>query len=100
MNILFENGEEFPITHIDEPTHGQSYGMVFFKREDGIEYNIGLGVENKFKLIMEDSKNETNKTFRRRNDKKNTWQEKCFLQKIGKILASFSNCFKRIFAQK
>jgi hypothetical protein len=40
---------------------------------------------------------QTNKTFRRRNDKKNKRQEKCFLQKIGKILASFSNCIKRIF---
>ena len=96
MDILFENGEKFPVTCIDE----HNGGMVFFKREDGIEYNIGLGVENKFKLIMEDSKNETNKTFRRRNDKKNKRKEKCFLQKVGKILESFSNCIERIFARK
>lgn len=50
--------------------------------------------------ITQDAKNKTNKTFGRRNDKKNKRQEKCFLQKIGKILASFSNCFKRIFTQK
>ena len=100
MNILFENGEEFPVTHIDEPNCGQLYGMIFFRREDGIEYNVGLGVENKFKLIIEDEEYETNKTFRQRNDKKNKGQEKCFLQKIRKILASFSNCIERIFAQK
>ena len=100
MNILFENGEEFPITHIDEPTHGQSYGIIFFKREDGIEHNVELSIGNKFKLIIEDEEYETNKTIGRRNDKKNKGQEKCFLQKIRKILASFSNCFERIFAQK
>ena len=50
--------------------------------------------------ISQDAKNETNKTFRRRNDKKNKRQEKCFLQKIRKILKSFSDCVERIFAQK
>ena len=50
--------------------------------------------------INDEAKQQTSKTFRRRNDKKNKGQEKCFLQKIRKILASFSNCFKRIFTQK
>ena len=50
--------------------------------------------------IQIDAEQQTNKTFGRRNDKKNKRQEKCFLQKIRKILASFSNCIERIFTQK
>ena len=51
-----------------------------------------------FKDIMSDENDkQTNKTFRRRNDKKNKRKEKYFLQKIRKILKSFSNCIKRIF---
>jgi len=49
---------------------------------------------------LQDAEQKTSKTFRQRNDKENKRQEKYFLQKIRKILESFSNCVKKIFAKK
>ena len=71
------------------------------RRRDFIQkYTNNKEFRDLINRISQDAEEQTNKTFRRRNDKKNKGQTKCFLQKIRKILASFSNCFKRIFAQK
>lgn len=50
MKILFDNGEEFQVTRAEM----ENGGMIFFERNDGIEYNIGLGPENKYRLIGND----------------------------------------------